>query len=219
MKTALLFGATGYVGSFLLQKLLADRDYEKVIVVVRRKINTEHPKLEVVIGDFSSLQSLKGRLVASDVFLTLGTTVAATPNPTEYYQIDHDYPVLAAKLAKEQGASLVSVVTAVGTNANSPFSYVRTKGEVERDLMALNYPHTQIFRPSMILAERSESRPLEKFFLILWPLVSPLLSGPLNRYKGTHGKDIATAMIAAAKKPSAKVQVYHWQEMRDLTRA
>lgn len=48
MKTAILFGATGHVGSYLLRLLLNDPNYAKVLIVVRRPFGFQHPKLTVL---------------------------------------------------------------------------------------------------------------------------------------------------------------------------
>jgi len=215
-KAAILFGASGFVGSYLLDELLNNTDYEKVTIVVRRNLNISHPKLETLIGDYHALPDLKGRLLGDEIFITLGTTQKNTPDKDEYYQIDHDYPVLAAKIAKEKGAKAVFMVTAVGANEDSGIFYLKTKGETERDILALNFEHTNIFRPSMIMGNRKEHRSLEKIMIKVWSIINPVFLGKLNRYRGINAKNIAKAMINAAKNQSNKVKIYHWKEMNDL---
>jgi uncharacterized protein YbjT (DUF2867 family) len=214
MKKAVVFGASGFIGSYILNELLNDSDYEQVIAVVRKPLNITHPKLKTVIGDYQSLPGLKENLVGDDVFISLGTTRKHQPNPKEYYQIDHDYPVLAAKIAKENGAKSVFIVTAVGADANSKLFYVRTKGEVERDIIKLNFNHTHIFQPSMLLGNRQEDRPLEKILIKIWGGANFLFFGGLQRYKGIEGKDVAKAMHHAAKHQTEKVKKYQWQDMQ-----
>lgn len=219
MKKAILFGASGFVGSQLLEELLNNADYEKVTIVVRKDLKIHHPKLENLTGDYHSLPGLKEKILADDIFITLGTTKKNTPDKKEYYQVDHDYPILAAKLAKENGARSVFIVTAVGANADSGVSYIKTKGEVERDLIALDFAHTHIFRPSMIMGTRQEKRLLEKALIKLWRAVNAVLIGRyLNKYKGIDGKNIARAMNNAAKKQVEKLKIYHWKEMNELLR-
>lgn len=162
MKKALLFGATGFIGSNLLRDLLDSPDYAEVIAVVRKPLSFSHKKLTVLIGDFASLPALRPQLVADEIFIALGTTRKHTPDEAEYYKVDHDYPVRAAEIAKANGARSVFLVTAVGANAKSGVFYVRTKGEVERDILALGFDHTHIFRPSQILGARTEERPRER---------------------------------------------------------
>jgi uncharacterized protein YbjT (DUF2867 family) len=140
-----------------------------------------------------------------------------TPNKDEYYQIDHDYPVLAAKIAKENGVKSIFIVTAVGANANSRISYVKTKGQIERDIISLDFQHTHIFRPSMIMGTRKEKRQTEKSIIKLWSAINPILIGKyLNKYKGIDGKNIAKAMNNSAKNQFEKVKIYQWKEMNNL---
>jgi uncharacterized protein YbjT (DUF2867 family) len=148
------------------------------------------------------LPNLKENIEADEIFITLGET--------------HDYPVLAAKIAKEKGAKSVFVVTAVGANVKLGISYVKTKGEIERDIIALDFKHTHIFRPSMIMGKRKENRPLEKIIMKIWKIINPFFIGKLNNYRGIEGKNIAKAMNNAAKNQLEKVKVYNWQEMSYL---
>ena len=218
MKTALIFGSTGFIGSHLLRDLLDSPDYAQVTAVVRKPLTLNHPKLTVLIGDLATLPALAAQLVADEVFIALGTTRKHTPDEAEYYRIDHDYPVLAAKIAKQNGARAVFLVTAVGANASSGLFYIRTKGEVERDLMALDFAHTHIFRLSMILGQRTEDRPLERLLIAAWGVLNPLLLGPADRYRGLTGGEIARAMMLAAQRQAQKVRIYHWKEMATLLR-
>lgn len=214
MKKAIIFGASGFVGSHLLHELLETPDYAEVTAVVRRPLSVAHPKLNTLTGDFHSLPTLE--FVADEIFIALGTTKKNSPDEKTYYQVDHDYPVLAARLAKERGAKSVFLVTAVGANPRSRFFYVRTKGEVERDIIALDYEHTHIFRPSMITGGRREERPLEKFAIGLWAVIDPLMIGSAEKYRGISRQDIARAMRIAAERQTEKVKVYQWREMREL---
>lgn len=217
MKNAILFGASGFIGSSLLGELLKSSVYDQVTVVVRNKLKTEHRKLKTLIGDLQSLPSIKDQIQGEDVFIALGTTKKKIPQQDEYYKIDHDYPVLAAKIAKENGAKSVFLVTAVGANAQSNIFYIRTKGEVERDIRSLNFEHTHLFRPTMLLGHREENRPMEKIYIRFWSVINPVLVGPLSLYRGIDGKEVAKAMVCAAQRPSEGVKIYHWKEMRALT--
>jgi len=218
MTTALLFGATGLIGAHLLRGLLASPDYTQVIAVTRRPLTLNHPKLTVLIGDADSLPALAPRLVADEVFIALGTTRAQTPDEAAYYRIDHDYPVEAARIARHNGARAVLLVTAVGAKAASGQFYLRTKGETERDVTALQFGATHIFRPSMLMGERAEHRPVERLFIALAHIVNPVLLGPADRFRGIDAADVAQAMIAAARSGATGLRIHHWREMMALLR-
>jgi uncharacterized protein YbjT (DUF2867 family) len=216
VKKALIFGATGFVGSRLLNELLSSSDYGQVTAVARRKLGIVHPRLKALVGDCDSLPALKADLVGDEIFIALGTTRKATPNKADYYRVDHDYPLLAARIAKEQGFKAVFLVSAVGANPHSKFFYVRTKGETERDIVALGFEHTHLFRPSMIMGNREEYRPFEKMFIAAFRAINPLLAGGLDKYRGVTGDDIARAMLRSAAIETGKVKIYHWRDMRLL---
>ena len=170
----------------------------------------------MLIGDFNSLSALKNELVADEIFIALGTTKKNTPDQKLYYQVDHDYPVLAAKLAKENGARAVFLVSAVGANVTSSIFYVRTKGQTERDIISVGFDNTHIFRPSMILGQRQEKRFLEKVLINVWQFINPLFAGNLSIYKGISAEHIALAMVNAAKQNSGSINIYHWKEITAL---
>jgi uncharacterized protein YbjT (DUF2867 family) len=217
MKKAIVFGASGFVGSHLLTDLLNSPDYDQVTAVVRKNLDISHPRLRILIGDYHSLADLKSEIAADEVFIALGTTKAKSPVEAEYYKVDHDYPVLAARIAKERGAKSVFLVTAVDANPNAKFFYVRTKGETERDVIALNFEHTNVFRPSMIVGNRNENRSLlEGALMKFWPALNPLLAWKDGKYRGITGEDVAKAMMMSAKNQSDKLKIYEWKEMHEL---
>ncbi|CAA9195878.1 NAD(P)H-binding protein [Flavobacterium collinsii] len=216
MKKAILYGASGLVGSYILENLLNNNNYEQVIIVVRKDLNIQHPKLKALIGDFNSLPKVVKDIQADEVFIALGTTQKKTPDKKLYYQIDHDYPILAAKLAKENGAKAVFLVSALGANAKSSIFYTKLKGETEQGIITLDLQHTYIFRPSIILGDRKESRPMEKVFIGIFKLINPLFVGSLSKYKGIEAEDIAKAMVKSADQLDQKVKIVHWEEMTAL---
>jgi len=216
MKKALLFGATGFIGSQLLPMLLANADYDRVTIVVRRDPGLVHAKLVTLVGDLDSLPALADRIDVDDVFIALGTTRAKAPDEAAYHRIDHDYPVRAAAVAQARGATGVFLVSAVGANAGSSVFYLRTKGETERDVIALGFAHTHVFRPSQLLGQREENRPFERFIIAAWPAIDWLLVGGARRFRGITGADVACAMLRAANDGATGTHVHEWADMKAL---
>lgn len=216
MKKAIIYGASGLVGSYILEALLQDDNYEQVVIVVRKDTGIRHPKLKTVTGDFHSFADTVKGIKVDEVYIALGTTQKKTPDKKDYYQIDHDYPLHAARIAKENGANTVLLVSSIGADVKSNVFYTRTKGETERDIIALDFDHTYIFRPSMILGDRKEKRPMEIVIKAIWKVINPLFIGKVNKYKGMEAKDIAKAMVKRANRPSGKIEILHWKEMQHL---
>jgi len=216
MKTATIFGATGLVGSFLLRELLDKPDYGQVVAFTRRDLGIDHPKLRTQRGDFNALAASDEPLQTDEVFLALGSTRQMTPDKQEYHRIDHDYPVLAARRAREGGAKSIFLVSAIGANPSSRAFYLRTKGETERDIIALGYGQPHIFRPSMIVGHRKEYSPFEKPLAMIWPVLKPLLKGALDKFRAMTAEDIAKAMVYSADLQEDSVGIYQWREMNAL---
>lgn len=207
LKKAIIFGASGFVGYYLLDQLLQHHDYERITAIVRKPLPIHHPKLTMLIGDYDSLPTLRNQIEADEVFITLGGTT-----PT----IDLEYPVLAARIAQEKGAQSVFIITAVGASLSSRLSYLRVKGEIERNIISLEFEHTHIFRLSMIMGGRKGAQLKEKIILSSWKVLNPFFMGGMNLYKGIKANNVAKAMCNAANQQADKVKIYHWKEMNDL---
>lgn len=216
-KSALVFGATGLIGGHLLQELLNSPVYGDVRAVVRREIANSHPKLRQLVSDYQSINELKADLAADDIFCCLGTTREKTPNLQDYYRIDHDYPVMAARLAKACGGQTFLLVSAVGADAGSSNFYLRMKGETERDVSTVGFKKLHIFRPSLLTGRRQETRWLERLSEGLLAVINPLLIGRWKRYRSIPAATVACAMYRAAQRDITGIHIHYADEMRNRT--
>ena len=66
-----------------------------------------------------------------------------------------------AKAAKDAGVETYVLISSGGANSKSAMAYPRMKGELEDAVKALDFKHTIILRPGLIVGERNESRPAE----------------------------------------------------------
>lgn len=190
MKKAVILGASGLVGSFLLDTLLASDEIEEVHSLARRSLDKQHPKLKEHIGDLLGDELWQLKLEADLLFICIGTTKAKTPDPDLYYQIDHDIPVRAGEWASKNKLNRVLVVSSLGADPGASNSYLRIKGKMERDLKAA-FSDTTAFRPSMILGPRKENRFFEAIGRSLFRFLHPLIP---KKYRGVEAEDIAMAM-------------------------
>ena len=76
-------------------------------------------------------------------------------------------------------------------------------------MSSLNLPAVQIFRPSLLLASRTDSRPAEDAVKLLTPLANVVLIGPLARYKPVATAEVARHMIEVAKAQPAGVHIHY----------
>src|ERR1700674_3878160 len=126
---ATLIGGTGFTGSFLVRKLLADSAITKVISVSRKPLNISNAKLaEVLISDLAELPSIESKIRGEIYFCCLGTTIKAAGSKENFEKVDHDAVVAFAKIAEAHDARSFTSVSAMGANASSMFFYNRVKG-------------------------------------------------------------------------------------------
>jgi uncharacterized protein YbjT (DUF2867 family) len=211
-QTAVVIGATGLVGTHLLQQLLNDDAFEKVRALVRKPLTFTHPKLEIITVDFSNYDDYKSKLgTGTSIFCCIGTTNKNVKgDKNEYRKIDFDIPLNAARFGKEAGFERYLIVTALSANSNSRIFYNRLKGEVEEVIATFRFNSLHIFRPSFILGNRREKRAGEGVFKQLFKAISVLLP---SSWKPIKASSIAAAMIAASKSGKTGLNLYYYKEM------
>jgi uncharacterized protein YbjT (DUF2867 family) len=202
-RSALLIGATGLVGSRLLTRLLAHPEYERVTVWVRRPVSLQIHKFSQAVVDFEQLHEQPPDCAVDDVYMALGTTIRKAGTQDAFRRVDHDYPVIIARIALRQGVKRFLMVSALGADARSRVFYSRVKGEAETDIRALGLPKVWFFRPSLLVGNRAESRPGERVGIAIGKLIAPLMIGPLRRYRPVTADAVAAAMIYAATRDVA----------------
>lgn len=198
-KTAILLGATGVTGNLLLEKLIADTRYNKIILFSRSSVDRSSNKIEEHLVDLLELKSHKHTFIGDEVFCCIGTTASKTKDKALYKSIDYGIPVNAAKLAKQNNINTFIVMSSMGADAASSVFYNRIKGEMERDVLEQKITNTFILRPSLIGGEREEFRLGEKIGKVVMKIFNPFLIGDLKKYRMIHPEKIASCMQTLAK--------------------
>jgi uncharacterized protein YbjT (DUF2867 family) len=211
MRTALVAGATGLVGTRVVDLLLAREEYGKVSALVRRSVGKAHAKLEERVVDFDQMPAV----AADDVYACLGTTIKVAGSKERFRKVDHDYTVQMARLAREKGATRLALVSAIGASARSGNFYLSVKGETENDVAALGFETLTIARPSLLVGERSEKRPGEAIGIRVSHALSFALVGGLRQYRPIRAEDVARALVLATLAGAPGKRVLTFAEMTE----
>lgn len=204
-KTAIVIGATGLVGSNVLELLVKAEYVGRIVVITRRPISHTSKNIENHVIDFDQL-SANQHLFAGDIlFSCLGTTVKQAGSIAAQRVVDLDYQYTAARLAYEQGVSHYLLVSSSNANANSLSAYLKMKGELEAKVQGLDFKHTTIIRPSLLLGEREDFRFAENLGSKVFPLLCRLPG--LKRFRPIQGKQVAEKMIALSEMPTTKLNI------------
>jgi len=216
-KSAIIIGASGLTGGLVLNQLLEDERYSKVIIIGRKTIDNLHPKIEEYIGDLLNLEQFSNVFEADEVYCCIGTTKKKTPNKKMYRNIDFGIPSRAAQLTKDKGIPTFCVVSAIGADASSLFFYNKTKGEMEQAVLKEKIEHTYILRPSIIGGKRNENRTGESLTISAFNLLKPILIGGLKKYRLIKAETIAKAMIMLANQKSEK-NIFESDEIQKIAK-
>ena len=210
-KTALLLGATGMVGSHLLQQLLESPHYSQVIALVRRPLATQHPKLRQEILDFDDPDAAK--IKGDDVFCALGTTLAKAGSKEAQYRIDCIYPYEIGKIARQNGARQYLLVSSLGADAQSSNFYLKTKGDLEERIRSLDFEHFVSARPSILLGDRKEVRVGERVGIVLARVFAPVIP---RRYRGIGAEKVARALVFKANDDGKGMEVVESEALQEF---
>jgi uncharacterized protein YbjT (DUF2867 family) len=189
-RIALVVGATGLVGSWVIEKLLKTDKYDKIRVLTRKPLSVQNPRLESIIFDFENPDS--NLVWGDDVFCCLGTTMTKAGSKEAFYKVDFTYPIQIAAMALANNAKRFAIITAMGADQTSMVYYNRVKGEVEDALKKLGYESLLIFRPSLLLGNRAEKRLGERIGEAFMKFLKPLIP---NKYRAVEAEKVASAMV------------------------
>jgi len=197
-RTAVVAGPTGLVGSRLLDILLREPQYRRVVALSRRALEPE-PRLEVVDADYDRLDHVLAKVTSADgpidVFCCLGTTIGRAGSKEAFRRVDRDYVLALGRWAFGARAHRMIVISAAGADPASSVFYSRVKGETERDLAALRLRSLVIVRPSLLSGQRDEFRLGERLALIATRPFRRLIPAGV---RPIDVADVAQAMLDAA---------------------
>jgi uncharacterized protein YbjT (DUF2867 family) len=211
LKTALVAGSSGLIGSQLLNLLLEDSRYGRIIAISRKPIELAHPKLENVVLEFDQLQKHSQALKCDDIFCCLGTTIKKVKTKEAFRKVDFDYPLELARLGKEHGVEKYLLVSALGANKNSSLFYNQVKGEVEDAIAKIGMPTLHIFRPSLLVGPRSEPRSGEEAAKWVYKIFGFIIPA---KYMAIESIKVAQAMIHIAQENMKGVVIHESKELQ-----
>lgn len=195
-RTAIVFGATGLVGTYLVEELIKNMKYSAIKVFTRNSLNIEHIKVIEMVVEVENIESYGDLVKGDDLFICLGTTIKKAGSVKRVEELDRVMPFNIASKAHLNGVKRIAVVSSLGANSASKSFYPRIKGLMEEDILSLGFSRKVIVRPSLLLGKRGEFRLFELAGKGLMKSLSFIFIGKLAIYKAVHGRVVARSMIA-----------------------
>lgn len=195
MQNAIIAGASGMIGSLVMEHCLASSEIGQVTSLVRKKSNREHPKLkEVVIADFGDYSENAAIFQKVDAaFFCIGAYTGQVPD-VKFKEITVDYAVVFAEAVKAGNPKArLCLLSGAGADRTekSRTSFARYKGMAENQISSLGL-NFYAFRPAYIypVTPRKEPNVMYRISRVLYPLIR--LMGANGSIKST---ELASAMF------------------------
>ncbi|MCB0480164.1 MAG: NAD(P)H-binding protein [Flavobacteriales bacterium] len=196
----LIAGASGMIGRELTTLCMNEPKIDRVFMLVRKPMAFEHDKLHQIVVDYDTISEKDIPEKIDVVYCCLGTTIKKAKTRERFRQVDFEYVVELANLAKFKKVEKFIAISAMGANRKSSMFYNRVKGEMEDYLMNdLKMDNVFILRPSLLLGNREEYRLGEKIATVLMTLINVMFIGNLRMYKAIPAKTVAKAMMNLSK--------------------
>ena len=215
MASITLFGSTGLIGNEILKLLEKDDYFKNINVISRREIKLKSKKSKLKLIDFSNYDDYLSVIENSDIVLAaIGTTQSKVNfNKKKYVDIDLGIVSKIAKACKEKKVKHFSFVSSAGADIKNKSFYLKLKGQIEQEVKSYKLNSSSVYRPSLLLGKRKESRYGEQLAQFIIPLISFLMS---SNYKPIEAIKVAKAMVNESKKYSSGFKIFHYDQILNL---
>lgn len=204
-KLVTLIGGSGFLGTYVAQKLLSKG--------ARLRVASRNPDKSWHLKPLANL----GQLQFARVDVRNPASVAAAVAGAEAVvnlvgAFDGDLDAVqgrgagrVAALAKDAGAQAFVHVSAIGANPDSEVGYQQSKGEGEKAVAAA-FPGATILRPSIIFGEDDQF--INMFGRLIASVPAMPVFAPEAKLQPVFVDDVADAVVAVLENPALAGQTY-----------
>ncbi len=214
MIKAIITGTTGMVGKGVLLECLENENVESVLVVNRRSLGMQHPKLkEVIHRDFYNIDAIREELKGYNAcYFCMGVSAVGLSSE-EYYKLTYTLTThWADTLVGLNPDMTFCYVSGDGTSTeeNSRMEWANVKGKTENYILSLPFKDSYAFRPGMIQPLKGVV-PSSKLYRRLITIFKPLfgLVKAIAKNSITTSVNIGLAMIHVTLKASGKKHLHN----------
>ncbi|HVS92015.1 MAG TPA: hypothetical protein VHE59_08300 [Mucilaginibacter sp.] len=195
----IITGSTGMVGEGVLHECLQHPMVENILIVNRRPLGLDHPKLkEIIHQDFFDIAAIEDQLKGYNAcFFCLGVSSVGMKEP-EYYRLTYTLTLgFAQTLARLNPAMIFEYISGASTDSteNGRMMWARVKGKTENDLAKLPFKSEYNFRPGYMhpTPGLKNTNKYYKYITWLYPILRRITPNSVSKLS-----DLGLAMINAA---------------------
>ncbi len=183
----IITGATGMIGESVLDQCLKHELVAKVLVITRKSIGLQHPKLEEIISaDLSNTATIKEKLNGYNAcFFCIGVSSTGM-NEETYTKLTYTLTLDFASILSEINPSMTfCYISGAGTDSSEKgrIMWARIKGKTENGLMKLPFRQVYNFRPSVLIpylkVKPNQTYQSVKYLKWLFILLRPIFSNSI----------------------------------------
>ncbi|MHB9055891.1 MAG: Rossmann-fold NAD(P)-binding domain-containing protein [Paludibacteraceae bacterium] len=194
----IITGATGMIGESVLDQCLKHPNINKVLVISRRPIGIQHPKMiEKVFDNIADISTIKASLVDYNAcFFCVGVSSAGMDEEKFTrltYTLTMDFATCLSEINPDMTFCYISGAGTDSTEQGRTM-WARVKGKTENDLQKLPFKQVYNFRPAALIpyleVKPTQTYQSVKYFKWLLVLLRPIFPNSILRLS-----DFANAMI------------------------
>jgi uncharacterized protein YbjT (DUF2867 family) len=219
MRKIVILGATGAVGTEVVRNLSGKANVQ-VAALTRRPL-TESFQSNVSTHLVDPLdaktyaQILNGYQVA---VCTLGVGQPTKISRDEFNRVDFAAVLSFANACRKAGVEHFLLLGSVASDAKSGSFYLQSKGRLRDAIAALGFKRFSVFQPSVLLTKTNRYDWKQALLLSLMPMISPLLLGPISKYRGIKVEDLGHAIANNALSDGKGHEILHWSNFGSVMR-
>lgn len=219
-RRVLLVGATGLVGTRVMEACVGRGDLRLVALTRREAPMPRGARMEMLVADPAEWDRSLATVAPDAVICALGTTWRkAGKDEAAFRAVDQELVLRVARAAKAAGTSHFVLVSSVGANLASRAFYLRVKAEVEAALRKLGFHRLDILRPGLLRGPRTgDQRFLERLAILFSPLSDTFLHGARRQFRSIDARVVSRAALQAAREKARGTFVHDNEAIRRLER-
>lgn len=195
-KRVLITGATGMIGSLVLQHCLDSDEVDAVISLLRRPSGITHKKLEeIIVTEFLNLDENVACFEHIDIVYYCQGVYTGAVDRELFRRITVDYPEALAKVLITKNPHLrFCLLSGAGADRKekSRIMFAMDKGAIENRLSQMGFSAFHAFRPGYIYPVTPRKKP--NFSYRLWRWLYPLIK-LLGSNASIRSTELAQAMF------------------------
>jgi uncharacterized protein YbjT (DUF2867 family) len=213
MRNIVILGATGAVGTEVVRNLSGRPDVSVTALTRRPLTENFGSNISANIVDPLDPKTYAEILSGHEIAIcTLGVGQPTKVSKEDFKRVDFDAVLAFATACRNAGVEHFLLLGSVAASPDSSSFYLQSKGRLREAIAALGFKRHSTFQPSVLLTKTNRYDWIQGVLLIVWPLISPLLLGPLSKYRGIRVENLGQTIARRALGDGQGPEILHWRD-------